>query len=99
MTQRYRERVAGDYRNRLQQLVESLFLAPKQPDDAALGITLPTVSPIGEDTALVAAVAEYVAARQIAMYRDAADFEPRHVVEVQEDALRLIQARHGLPNR
>ena len=44
----------------------------------------------GEDAGLVAAVAEYVAARQVALYRDTADFEPRHAVEVQEEALRRI---------
>ena len=75
------------------------FIMRKQPDDAALGVTFPAVDDFSEDATLVAAIAEYVAARQAAMYRDAADFEPRHAVAVQEDALRRIGQRLGLPDR
>lgn len=81
---------SGDSNDRLQQLAVNIARAPKQPDDAALGVSFPAVDNFGEDAALVAAIAEYVSARQIALYREAADFEPRHAVEVQKDALHRI---------
>jgi len=85
--------ISSDNANRVRQLADSMLSAPKQPDDAALGVSFPAVSPNGDDAALVAAVAEYVAARQVALYRDAGDFEPRHAVEIQEDSLRRIEER------
>lgn len=84
---------SGDSIDRFQQLAGNIPLAPKQPDDMSLGVTFPAVDEFGDDAAMVAAVAEYVAARQVAMYRDAADFEPRNAVEIQEDALRRITER------
>src|SRR5689334_19547457 len=78
---------SGDSSDRFQQLAGGIARAPKQPDDAALGVAFPAVGHLGEDAAMVAAIAEYVAARQAALYRGAADFEPRCAVEIQEDAL------------
>jgi hypothetical protein len=88
---------SADSSNRFQQLAGSIALAPKQPDDAALGVAFPAVDHLGEDAATVAAIAEYIAARQAALYRGAADFEPRHAVEIQEDALRRIVERIARP--
>ena len=90
---------SGDSIDRVQRLAGNIARVPKQPDDAALGITFPAVDDFGEDAATVAAIAEYVAARQVALYRGAADFEPRHAVEIQEDALRRIGERLGLNGR
>jgi hypothetical protein len=90
---------SGDDSDRLMKLAGGIIRAAKQPDDAALGVTLPAMDHVGENAALVAAVAEYVAARQVALYRDAADFEPRHAVEVQEAALRRIQNGSDLARR
>jgi hypothetical protein len=90
---------SGDSSDRFQQLAGCIARAPKQPDDAALGIAFPAVDHLGEDAATVAAIAEYIAARQIALYRGAADFEPRHAVEIQEDALHRIGERLGSPGR
>jgi hypothetical protein len=86
----------GEGHDRLQRLAERLLRAVKQPDDAALGVTPPALDFVAGDAALVVAVAEYVAARHIALYRDAADFEPSHALKIQEDALDRIKARLGL---
>jgi hypothetical protein len=85
--------------NRLQCLADRVLRAAKEPSDAALGVTQPAVADVGDDATLVAVVAQYVADRQVALYREAADFEPRHAVEVQEDALRRIKERFGLLNQ
>ncbi len=90
--------VSAGSSGRLQELAARIARAPKEPGDAVLGVTFPA-GHFSEDAALVAAVAEYVAARQVALYRDAADFEPRYAVEVQEDALRRIERRLGLASR
>jgi hypothetical protein len=89
----------GDSNYRVQQLAGSIARAPKLPDDGTLGVAFPSVDKLGEDAATVAAIAEYIAARQVALYRGAADFEPRHAVEIQEDALRRIGERLGSPGR
>ena len=91
--------ISGDSSDRFQQLAGSIARAPKQPDDAVLGVAFPAVDQLGEDAATVAAIAEYVAARQVAIHRGAADFEPRHAVEIQEDALRRIGERLGPTGR
>lgn len=88
--------LSSERHTRLQLLAENICRVVKQPDDVTLGITPPIVDRVVDSTALVAVVAEYVATRQIALYRNAADFEPRHAIEVQEDALRRIKSRLDL---
>lgn len=84
-----------DDRLRVRLLVGDLCRAVKQPDDETLGIRFPSVEDIDEDAGIVALVAEYVAARQVALYRTAADFESHHATKIQEDALKRIQRRFG----
>jgi hypothetical protein len=92
---------AGDCHVRIRSLVEHLVRAAKQPEDAALGVSIAAgvLQNVPDDAALVAEVARYLAARQVAMCRDDADFAPRHASEIQDDALRRIQARLDISAR
>lgn len=85
--------LSGKGSDRIRQLATDIARASKQPDDATLGIAFPEVDLLIEDAALVTAIAEYIAGRQIGFFRGAADFEPRHAYEIQDVALRRIMAR------
>lgn len=83
----------GQGGKRIQGLAEQVLRAARQPDDTSLNVKPPAIEPHWDDPAIVAAIAEFVAARQIALYRDAADFEPRDAIELQEDAIRRFRDR------
>lgn len=88
--------------NRVRSLAETLALAVKQPEDAKIGLRFPPLHFYTDDVALVAAIAEYLVARDIAMHQrpTVADFEPHYVYENQERALsRIIQRIEGAKQR
>src|SRR5262245_8642066 len=63
--------------DRVRRLAESVLLAEKQPEDEILGVRPPVITANDDDGSIVFAIARYVAARQVQIYRDAADFEPQ----------------------
>lgn len=78
---------------RIRFLAETLALAVKQPEDAMIGLRFPVLHPFIDDLECVADIAEYLEARNIALNRSAADFDPRDAHESQERALNRIVER------
>ncbi|MEX0716887.1 MAG: hypothetical protein WD066_09880 [Planctomycetaceae bacterium] len=87
-------RVASNEKShRIRRLAEAIVEAPKSPDDSLLGVTPPRVHQLSGDDRIIMEIARYLADRHSALYADAADFEPRDAIAVQDDVLRRIRHR------
>lgn len=86
----------GDSDTRIRRLTEDIACAAKHPDDAELLVAPPAIAPDIDDATLVHVIENYVAARQVALYREAEDFESCHASEIQDEALVRILAKWNL---
>ena len=86
---------AGAIDDRILALAQHVLEAPQRTPDADLGVTQPMLAHTDSSSAVVVASSDYMFARQVAAYSDAADFHPDHARDVQREALQRSAAKHA----
>jgi hypothetical protein len=93
--------LSGEPYTQIQHLVAELVVAPRHPTDHVLGI-LPLIrhdETSIQGAVLVAQVAQYMSARQIALSRTSEDSNPEEVYQIQYDALQRSIAKSASKDR
>lgn len=85
----------GDIHARIRSLAQHVIDAPQRTSDSDLGVATPVVSDTDSSSSVVTVISDYMFARQVAAYSDAADFHPDHARDTQREALQRSAAKHA----
>lgn len=86
-----------DIDTRIRSLAQHVIDASQRTSDAELGVNPPVIADTDDTCSIVSAISDYMFARQVAAYTDAADFHQDHAGDNQREALQRSAAKHAQP--